>query len=444
MLPNPIDLFFNYTVEAVYYYLDLIRGDNPNAFTRCRKVSPSTLLFQMLIRLGRSQKGEVDALFKEAGMDISDKGFFAARSKFNPEAVHVMADEFIAQIYDNYDDSIQKWNDLVILAVDGCRITVPDTQENKEVFGVQPGVSENQPAMALTSSLHDCKNNLKLDVQIDRYDGSELDMAMKHVNYYSDNFHQIALFTFDRGYVSIRLIDLIINRGHYFLIRTTSTDYIKMFDQVGINECKTLELTFDTADSNFYREDRHFRNHLLSTTYKLRFAKVVIGQDKDGNDIVETLITNLPEELSSPEQLKELYWSRWNVETSYNRWKNRMKAEEFSGYRPVLIKQDIYADMWMYNLVALKIIEKNEKIKPRKRSKNGRYIIKDNFNQVIGTLKNTLMEYLMTPNIIRKQQLLKYMDKSIQSAITYVKDDQRVYKREKPVNKSKMSYRKTY
>lgn len=72
------------------------------------------------------------------------------------------------------------------------------------------------------------------------------------------------------------------------------------------------------------------------------------------------------------------------METSHNRWKNSIKDEEFSGYRPVLIKRDIYVGMWMCNLVALESIEKNEKIKPRKRSKNGRYIIKDNFNQAIG------------------------------------------------------------
>ena len=39
-----------------------------------------------------------------------------------------------------------------------------------------------------------------------------------------------------------------------------------------------------------------------------------------------------------------------------------MKSEEFSGYRPVLIKQDIYSDMWAYNMFGLKIIEKNEKL----------------------------------------------------------------------------------
>ena len=66
-----------------------------------------------------SQQGEVDTLLREAGRVISVKDFFEERNIFNSEAVHVMADGFIAQIYDNFDDSIQKWNDLVILGVDG-------------------------------------------------------------------------------------------------------------------------------------------------------------------------------------------------------------------------------------------------------------------------------------------------------------------------------------
>ena len=109
-----------------------------------------------------------------------------------------------------------------------------------------------------------------------------------------------------------------------------------------------------------------------------------------------------------------------------------MKSEEFSGYRPVLIKQDIYSDMWAYNMFGLKIIEKNEKLQS-----SSKYIIKENFNKVIGAIKNTLMEYLVTTDEIRKQELLKYMDDFIVRAITYVK-------RKKPVNKSAMSYRKTF
>ena len=116
-----------------------------------------------------------------------------------------------------------------------------------------------------------------------------------------------------------------------------------------------------------------------------------------------------------------------------------MKSEEFSGYRPVLIKQDINSDMWAYNMFGLKIIEKNEKLKS-----NSKYIIKENFNKVSSAIKNTLMEYLVTTDETRKQELLKYMDDFIVRAITYVKIDKRQFKRKKPVNKSAMSYRKTF
>ena len=116
-----------------------------------------------------------------------------------------------------------------------------------------------------------------------------------------------------------------------------------------------------------------------------------------------------------------------------------MKSEEFSGYRPVLIKQDINSDMWAYNMFGLKIIEKNEKLKS-----NSKYIIKENFNKVSSAIKNTLMEYLVTTDETRKQELPKYMDDFIVRAITYVKIDKRQFKRKKPVNKSAMSYRKTF
>ena len=83
-------------------------------------------------------------------------------------------------------------------------------------------------------------------------------------------------------------------------------------------------------------------------------------------------------------------------------------------------------------MFGLKIIEKNEKLQS-----SSKYIIKDNFNKVSSAIKNTLMEYLVTTDEIRKQELLKYMDDFIVRAITYVKIDKRQFK-------SAMSYRKTF
>jgi hypothetical protein len=320
MLANPICILEEYLPEALFYYQDLIRGDNPAAFTRSSKVSITDLLLQMLNRQGHSQWAEVKEYygFMNAKTDITEKGFFLARRKFNPEAVHVMANEYIANIYDNYDDSIDKWNGLVILATDGSRVTLPSTKLNEQMFGKHQSKKDNtnEPVQALMSTLHDTMNNLKLDLQIDRIDGNEHVLAAKHIENYHRNYSQKAVFTYDRGYVSIRLIDQIINAGHYFLMRAKRNDFVRYFEQVKTGEDKELDVTYDRSTTNEYRGDRAFRIHLMNTTFHLRFTKIVIGQDNDGNDIVEWLISNLPMDLFDTDSLKDLYKCRWTIETS--------------------------------------------------------------------------------------------------------------------------------
>ncbi len=441
MLDDSIEIFRAYYLEALSYHMDLIRGNHPTAFTRHRKLDISDLLLQMLNRQGKTQWAELEEYF-EFMAPVSDKGFFQARMKFNPEAVHVMANEYIANVYDNYDDSMKKWNGLLVLAIDGSKCTVPNSKENQEFFGTQAGSGSVQPAMALISTLHDSLNNLKLDLQVDSITGSEKKLASLHIDHFCDNYTQKAVFAFDRGYPSIRLIDQIISRDQYFLFRTKSTDYKKYFDQVAVGDDKVLDLTFDRITTNEYRDDRQFRQHLMNTTYKLRFAKVIIGKDEKGNDIVETLLSNLPSDQFSTEELKDLYWLRWPTETSYNRLKNRMKMEEFSGYKPTLILQDFYADMWVYNIVSLKIIRANER-KPIEQS-NGEYTISRNFNKAVGTIKHLFLKALTAPTEEEREKVLKKIDTNIESNLIWVKTENRVFERKTAVNKSAMSYRKTY
>lgn len=444
MLDNIELIVDNYAKEGILFYHDLISCFNGSSFSRIRKLSTLDILFQMINRHGRTQWAEVQELCEHKDMTITDKGFFMARSKFNPEAVHVMADEFIANMYDNYNDSMQKWKDLLVLSVDGSKITVPDTAENKEVFGTQTSsVTENQPAMALTSTLHDSINHLKLDLQVDRITQSERTLALKHIDHYCENYSDRAVFVFDRGYVSMYLIDSLVEKEQYFLFRTRSGDYTKYFSQVETGMSKTFDVSMDRSETNHYRQDRHFRNHLLNTTYRLRFAKVVIGKNEDGSDSVEFLITNLPEEVATEKELKDLYWLRWNVETSYNQLKNRMKMEEFSGYKPEFILQDLYADMWMYNIVSLKIMEANEK-KHLTQNEDGEYVIKRNFNKTLGTMKRYFLKVLMCEDEVERQKLQEKIWMNINGAICWVKKGERQFSRKQSVNKSSISYRKSY
>ena len=118
-----------------------------------------------------------------------------------------------------------------------------------------------------------------------------------------------------------------------------------------------------------------------------------------------------------------------------------MKLEEFSGYSPELILQDIYADAWMYNIVALKLIEAEEK-KPLE-ERDGEYSVRRNFNKTIGTLKMYLLKSLLASDEERTA-LMKKIDDNISAAVCWVRKENRQFERKHPVNKSAMSYRKTY
>ena len=258
MIKNPVHLLEQYLKDALPYHMELIRGDNPAAFTRNSAITLSDLFLQMLNRKNLTQFSEVMAYYESMNrsMPVTEKAFFMARRKINPEAVRIMSNEFIANVYDNYDDSIIKWKDLVVLGIDGSKCRIPGTRENRALFGTTEGISDNQPAMALLSTLHDSMNDLKLDVLVDRITGNEQSLASSHIDHYCDNYIQPALFIFDRGYVAIRLIDQLIGRGQFFLIRASAGNYKKYFDQVDIGEDKELEMTFNRKDTNYGRIQR--------------------------------------------------------------------------------------------------------------------------------------------------------------------------------------------
>lgn len=160
-----------------------------------------------------------------------------------------------------------------------------------------------------------------------------------------------------------------IENKQFFLFRLPSTFLKSYTEKLAIGEDRVSEVVFDRLSTNQYREDIKFRQKLMSSTYKIRFTRLSIGKNEDGEDSVELLMSNLPNDEYSIGDLRDLYHLRWAIETSYNRLKNRMKLEEFSGFKPVLIYQDIYADVWLYNLISLELIYMNEKVEIEQKEK---------------------------------------------------------------------------
>ena len=446
MVLNTINEMFDFMRDIEDDYRAEIKGENLSAFTRNRKVTPLPLLLQMFGQKGKTQQAELLDFYKDIDrpLDISTVGFFQSRMKFNEGAVRLMSNDFITDMYDKHDDSMVKLNDYLVTAIEGSKFIVPSTQENEAYFGrfvTSKANPEHSPVMGMMSTLYDCVNKMVLDIQVDEFKASEREFAKAHLEVAKENFRQKMVTIFDRGYDSIRLVDQLQESGQKYLFRLPKTTLKTFSDQLEIGEDQVFNLNYDRLSTNDYRADSTFRMKLMSTTYPIRLAKIAIGTNADGTVIEEILATNLSSDEFDNEGLKELYRLRWEVETAYNVLKNRMKIEEFSGYRKRLIMQDIYCTVWLYNLTMLKLIEVNQKHTiPQERYK---YEMKRNLNAGIGVMKSYFVKTVMETNKDQKRELLNQIEQLMVKQLIPIRKD-RKFKRGNTKNKSRMSYRYSY
>ena len=121
----------------------------------------------------------------------------AVRKKMNPEAIRVMSNEFISNIYDSDKYPLKKFKDLYVLGIAGSKFILPNTKENEFIFG--RSMEGNQPVQGLLSTLHDCLNSVKLDVLVGSVFDSERAHASRHIQHFCENYIGKAIFIFDRG-----------------------------------------------------------------------------------------------------------------------------------------------------------------------------------------------------------------------------------------------------
>ena len=106
---------------------------------------------------------------------------------------------------------------------------------------------------------------------------------------------------------------------------------------IEINLIKAILKEFDNQDLV------KFANEL--GRYKLRIVEIKLD-----NGTTEVLATNLSRDEFTFEDLKELYAKRWCIKTGFKKLKSQIQIEDFPGHRRIIIKQDFYAKILIYNL----------------------------------------------------------------------------------------------
>ena len=149
---------------------------------------------------------------------------------------------------------------------------------------------------------------------------------------------------------------------------------------------------------------RSFKDPELKEKYskelylKLRLVTVELESGQK-----ERLLTNIPPETMTTDQIYHIYGDRWIIETNYNTLKNRLEIENYTSNTKENIKQDVYSTVINYNIamnyynVCNKLIE-NKMIKQGKITGiNDEYEYKVDFANLIRNLKENLFKMIINP-----------------------------------------------
>lgn len=353
-------------------------------FTRVRKQSFHSSIVFIVNFLTKSLSAEIENFIHFISQNVKEKAvvcftksaFVQCRKKIKPEVFKYLSDSLIEEFYNDNDESIKLWNGFRLLAVDGSRLSLPDTQELEITYGKTKNQSETGVVQARISVLYDVLNKFAIDGCLSPLSTGEGVLALNHLAFSKTG----DLIIYDRGYPSFNLIYEHFERGIDFLMRV----------KVGFSHV-TREFYESGLDSDIVKiqpgKNTKFSNKPYSKNIfkEVRLVKVELASGE-----MEVLITSLIDSQKYSDSIfKDLYFLRWGVETFYDELKNKIKAEHFSGYSQHSILQDFYAALFVSNVQSLIVGEINDEL--AEGLTENKYKYKVNNNLSYGFLKDRII-----------------------------------------------------
>lgn len=308
--------------------MDRIQGDeytsvcriDENTFVRNRKMPLQDLILTMINRKGLTLTLELRNYMKTAhpGTEISKPGYLKQRMKLNPDAFLDLYHYHNKNFYS--EPGYATYNGYLVLAADGSNLNIPTTKETLETFGTSSRKNTKPQASIGLGCLYDVMNRMIIESDCNRCKFNEMAVAESQIDkvYETIGTEQPFLAVMDRGYPSTPAFIRMMEKNIYFLVRLKSSDYKKEQDSLESND-NWIDIALDKSRIRHY-EGTSIAEQMRKLRYiHLRMVKIYLDE---GN--YEVLLTNLPTEKFSTEQLADLYHMRWSIETAYETLKSRL------------------------------------------------------------------------------------------------------------------------
>ncbi|MDO4664318.1 MAG: hypothetical protein Q4A59_05480 [Erysipelotrichaceae bacterium] len=263
--------------------------------------------------------------------------------------------------YDQFYSKLKKcpfMPDFFQLVIDGTDFILPDTPELANFFGrSSKEVDGVPPVMGKSSCIYDPQNQVMLNCHIDVYNYDQKQTAMYHLDVLQKCYPNLkVVLEFTPNYFSSALMHVLYSDPNKrFILRLNENQFKEFQNQLKPGQEKIIEFQLTKAQANDYahtREFRHLRNDLLTKTYKIRFAKPIIGTHPDGSPKYVVIASDISPEEASLDELVDAYKDRWNAEGNYNYLKNDLMIDQFSGKTSHNIILEIYVSWTLFNMLS--------------------------------------------------------------------------------------------
>jgi hypothetical protein len=294
----------------------------------------------------------------------------------------------VKSFYSCYGDNVERWEGFKVLAVDGSNVNVMNVPEVVEYYGSADNQYGGVP-MARVMAIHDVLNKITIWGDIFPRHHSENAIIAANIHHLPPD----SITLFDRGFPSYQLIYLLANEEtpRHFVMRAKVSFSNAVKDFVA-SKRKNLITTIYPSLEAIAELRKHHYIVTKQTGIQIRMVRVELP-----NGEIEVLLTDLlDKKIFTVKKMSKLYFMRWKIETTYNKQKNQMQMEIFSGHRVICIEQDYAASLFVANLQS--IIEKQceEQLEEIAKSRQHEYKINQNISWA--HLKYRILKLFIQPN----------------------------------------------
>ena len=354
-------------------------------FTRNRKLSFQDLSLCMLKLLRQNIQVELNSYFDVFKQSVSKKphsfsssAFVQSRKKLKPDMFYDLSKLISDDFYLDNDENVKLYKGHRLVAIDGSQINLPVNNETRDTYGTYTNQKINNDVVnGRVSIMYDLLNEMVLDGVLCHSKVGEIPLSRLHIPLACKN----DIIIMDRGYANFDSMYEMNQRNIHYIFRCQSnfSNVVKTF--IGSGK-KDAVVTMSPNPNQSFKELSYNKNE----TIQVRMIRVELSSGES-----EILITSLLDKTIYPHKdFKALYFKRWGIETYYNRFKNIIGVENFSGTSDQFIQQEFNCALYMSNMQS--ILTRDAQDEASKKYKDRKYEYKINSSLSLCFIRQRILD----------------------------------------------------